>query len=61
MHFKVHGQGADLFGDGMALWYARDRLQQGKIVKVLPQLSMSLLAKVNITNNLWLNMFFFGR
>ena len=30
MHFKVHGQGRDLFGDGIALWYVRDRLHLGK-------------------------------
>ena len=59
MHFKVHGQGADLFGDGMALWYARDRLQQGKSVKVLLQVRISLLGKVNITNSLWRKMGFF--
>ncbi len=31
VHFKVHGQGSDLFGDGMAIWYARDRQQTGEI------------------------------
>ena len=30
VHFKVHGKGRDLFGDGMAIWYVRDRLQLGK-------------------------------
>lgn len=30
MHFKVHGSGKNLFGDGFAVWYARDRNQLGK-------------------------------
>lgn len=29
--FKVHGKGKDLFGDGMAIWYAKDRLQNGAV------------------------------
>ena len=24
--FKVAGKGKDLFGDGLAIWYARDRM-----------------------------------
>ncbi|KAL4231269.1 Vesicular integral-membrane protein VIP36 [Mactra antiquata] len=31
VHFKVHGQGKSLFGDGFAIWYARDRLQLGPV------------------------------
>lgn len=27
--FKVHGTGKELFGDGFAMWYARDRNQLG--------------------------------
>ena len=30
VHFKTHGSGKNLFGDGFVIWYARDRLQQGK-------------------------------
>jgi len=30
VHFKVHGSGKDLFGDGFAIWYTRDRLELGK-------------------------------
>ena len=30
VHFKVHGGGKNLFGDGFAVWYARDRNQLGK-------------------------------
>lgn len=30
VHFKVHGTGKNLFGDGFAVWYARDRNQLGK-------------------------------
>lgn len=29
--FKVHGKGKDLFGDGFAIWYAKDRLQTGPV------------------------------
>jgi len=29
--FKVHGHGKDLFGDGFAVWYARDRLWDGPV------------------------------
>ena len=31
LHFKVHGAGDTLFGDGLAFWYSRDRMQEGKI------------------------------
>uniref|UniRef100_A0A182Q5B6 L-type lectin-like domain-containing protein n=1 Tax=Anopheles farauti TaxID=69004 RepID=A0A182Q5B6_9DIPT len=31
VNFKVHGKGKDLYGDGFALWYARDRLQTGPV------------------------------
>ncbi|XP_053407224.1 vesicular integral-membrane protein VIP36-like [Mercenaria mercenaria] len=31
VHFKVHGQGKSLFGDGFAIWYARDRNQLGPV------------------------------
>jgi len=27
VHFKVHGRGTDLFGDGFAIWYVRDPSQ----------------------------------
>lgn len=27
--FRVSGKGKDLFGDGMAFWYARDPLRPG--------------------------------
>lgn len=30
-HFKIHGHGKDLFGDGMAIWYAKDRMQPGPV------------------------------
>lgn len=29
LHFKVHGQGDTLFGDGFALWYTKERMQDG--------------------------------
>nr|CAG4640926.1 EOG090X07L3 [Eulimnadia texana] len=31
VQFKVHGKGKDLFGDGMTIWYARDRLVPGPV------------------------------
>ncbi|XP_013165333.1 PREDICTED: vesicular integral-membrane protein VIP36 [Papilio xuthus] len=31
VQFKVHGRGKDLFGDGFALWYVRDRMQTGPV------------------------------
>ncbi|CAH2059302.1 unnamed protein product, partial [Iphiclides podalirius] len=31
VQFKVHGRGKDLFGDGLALWYVRDRMQSGPV------------------------------
>ncbi len=43
VHFRVHGQGSDLFGDGMALWYARDRLQLGKTLHWLIDWSVDLI------------------
>lgn len=34
VQFKVHGSGKkNLHGDGIALWYTRDRLQAGRITK----------------------------
>lgn len=31
LHFKIHGTGDTLFGDGFAFWYSRDRLQEGAV------------------------------
>ncbi|XP_053690729.1 vesicular integral-membrane protein VIP36 [Sabethes cyaneus] len=31
LNFKVHGKGKDLYGDGMAIWYAHDRLEHGPV------------------------------
>ncbi|XP_012260312.1 vesicular integral-membrane protein VIP36 [Athalia rosae] len=31
VHFKVHGAGKDLFGDGFAIWYAKDRMELGPV------------------------------
>ncbi|CAG9118837.1 unnamed protein product [Plutella xylostella] len=31
VQFKVHGRGKDLFGDGLVIWYVRDRNQQGPV------------------------------
>lgn len=31
VHFKVHGKGRDLFGDGFAIWYAKERMKIGSV------------------------------
>ncbi|XP_076295456.1 vesicular integral-membrane protein VIP36 isoform X2 [Lasioglossum baleicum] len=31
VHFKVHGKGRDLFGDGFVIWYAKERMQYGPV------------------------------
>lgn len=31
IHFKVHGKGKDLFGDGLVIWYAKDRMLDGPV------------------------------
>lgn len=31
VHFKVHGKGNDLFGDGFAIWYTKDRSELGPV------------------------------
>lgn len=34
VHFKIHGQGKkNLNGDGLAIWYTKERMQKGKILK----------------------------
>ena len=30
VHFKVHGSGAELFGDGLVIWYTKHRLEPGE-------------------------------
>ncbi|XP_066998715.2 vesicular integral-membrane protein VIP36 [Anabrus simplex] len=31
VHFKIHGKGKDLYGDGAAIWYAKDRMVPGEV------------------------------
>ncbi|KAL0122435.1 hypothetical protein PUN28_007274 [Cardiocondyla obscurior] len=31
IQFKVHGKGKDLFGDGFAIWYAKERMNSGQV------------------------------
>ncbi|XP_012281564.1 vesicular integral-membrane protein VIP36 [Orussus abietinus] len=31
VHFKVHGKGRELFGDGFSIWYAKDRMEGGPV------------------------------
>ncbi|XP_066941649.1 vesicular integral-membrane protein VIP36 isoform X1 [Macrobrachium rosenbergii] len=31
IHFKVHGRGKDLFGDGFAFWYVKEPMQTGDV------------------------------
>lgn len=35
VHFKVHGKGSDLFGDGFAIWYTKDRSELGEMYNML--------------------------
>lgn len=38
VHFKIHGQGKkNLNGDGLAIWYTKDRMQPGKRPLSAPQ------------------------
>ncbi|RWS30714.1 lectin-like protein [Leptotrombidium deliense] len=31
IHFKIHGHGKEIFGDGMAFWYVKDPMLQGNV------------------------------
>lgn len=31
IQFKVHGKAKELFGDGLALWYTKDRMDIGPV------------------------------
>lgn len=31
VQFKIHGKGKELFGDGLALWYAKERMVPGPV------------------------------
>lgn len=31
VQFKIYGKGKDLFGDGLAIWYAKERMQSGPV------------------------------
>lgn len=31
VQFKIHGKGKELFGDGLALWYAKERMVSGPV------------------------------
>lgn len=31
VQFKVHGKAKELFGDGLALWYSKDRMTTGPV------------------------------
>lgn len=36
VHFKVHGQGKkNLNGDGLAIWYSKERMQKGRCFSIL--------------------------
>lgn len=39
IHFNVHGGGKDLFGDGFAFWYTKERGKFGKAVIIISSLS----------------------
>jgi Legume-like lectin family len=38
VHFKVHGSGRDLYGDGFAIWYTKERLMLGMLYELFIQL-----------------------
>ncbi|KAB0405896.1 hypothetical protein E2I00_015950, partial [Balaenoptera physalus] len=53
VHFKVHGAGKkNLHGDGIALWYTRDRLVPGRVA--LAQVSMGQLQFLPLQEHLLL-------
>lgn len=31
VHFRVHGKEGDLFGDGLAIWYAKEKMKSGAV------------------------------
>lgn len=31
VQFKVHGKGKDLFGDGLVIWYTKERMKPGPV------------------------------
>lgn len=54
VHFKIHGQGKkNLNGDGLAIWYTKERMQKGKssIYPTLP-LTSEEISSLWIINNL---------
>jgi len=32
VHFKIHGKGSDLYGDGFAVWFTKDRMELGSVL-----------------------------
>lgn len=39
MHFKIHGQGKkNLNGDGLAIWYSKERMQKGAGGQDIPEM-----------------------
>lgn len=43
VHFKIHGQGKkNLNGDGLAIWYTKERMQKGNfMVYELPRSNLA--------------------
>ena len=31
VHFKIHGDAQDLYGDGLAIWYTKHRMELGNV------------------------------
>ncbi len=44
--FKVAGKGKDLFGDGLAFWYARDRM-----IMVRLQIFLNFIFKLTLNSH----------
>ena len=52
VHFKVTGTTKDLFGDGIAIWYAKDRMNHGPVFGSKDHFSgMAVIADTYANNN----------
>ncbi len=52
VHFKIHGQGKkNLNGDGLAIWYTKERTQKGKTTGRIIYLLHAFLYIINILSS----------
>ena len=50
VHFKVHGSGKDLFGDGFVIWYVKDAKLTGKqndLIMIFENLERCFIISIN--------------